>query len=346
MKKTLKFLVAIFTVLFISSAFGSTEGMDLVRNSVDQSSAVVDTIQHISKPVMGFAAVAKLELVERELIKHFRHKGTWLERVPSKNQWVGNDVIKLNQIGADPNVLINNNTYPIAVADRPDSSTAISLFKYSTENTEITNDELYGLPYDKIGSVQQQHRLTLEEKTQAHALHSLAPFENTTKTPIIETTGPDDGTGRKRLISKDLINYKKVLDKLKIPKKGRVLVLSSEHIADLLIEDKALEVQYHNHKEGAISKNYYGFELYEDIFAPEYNTSLQKIPFGSANTGKPASVLFLVQRSAKARGSVIAYKADAKNNPEYRKTVLGFDLYFIAIPTSLEGQGAIVSGTV
>ena len=124
------------------------------------------------------------------------------------------------------------------------------------------------------------------------------------------------------------------------------MVLSPDHIADLLIEDKALDLQYQNHKEGSITKNYYGFELFEDIIAPEYDANLDKIPFGSTTTGNPASVLFLVSRCAKARGSVKSYKKDAKDDPEYRETKLGFRLYFIAIPTSLLGQGAIVSGTV
>lgn len=335
MKKLFKIILVILTFGFVAHAFAGSIDASLVTSNFDKLA-----------PTTAFAAVAKKELRERELVKHLRHKGTWLDRVPSKNQWVGNDVIKLNEIGADPEVLINNNTYPIAVSQRTDTSTAISLFKYDTTNTKITDDELYGLPYDKIGSVQMQHREKLEEDTQAHALHSLAPVSNTTDTPIFTTTGGDDGNGRKRLISKDLINYKKQLDLLKIPKKGRVLVLSPDHIADLLIEDKALELQYHNHKEGAISKNYYGFELYEDIFAPEYDGSLDKIPFGSLTSGKQASVLFLVGRSAKARGSVKAYQRKAEDDPENRETTLGFRLYFIAIPTSLKGQGAIVSGTV
>lgn len=338
MKKVFKIILVVFTLGFIAQAFAGTADLDLVNNSVD-------VVAKLS-PTTAFAAVAKNELRERELIKHFRHKGTWLDRVPSKNQWVGNDVIKLNEIGADPEVLIDNNTYPIATTSRTDTSTAISLFKYDTTNTKITDDELYGLPYDKIGSVQMQHRETLEEETQAHALHSLAPVANTASTPIIETSGEDDGTGRKRLISKDLINYKKTLDNLKIPKKGRVLVLCPDHVADLLIEDKALERQYQNHTEGAIAKNYYGFELYEDIFSPVYDAGLNKIPFGSATPGTAASVMFLVARSAKARGTVKAYTRLAKDDPENRETVLGFRLYFIAIPTSLLGQGAIVSGAV
>jgi len=338
MKRLLKFLLVVVTFGAAFSAFSSGTDVGTVATTLD----LVKT----NSPTIAFAAVAKKELAERELIKHFRHSGTWLERVPSKNQWVGNDVIKLNDIGADPEVLIDNNTYPIAVSQRTDTSTAISLFKYDTTNTKITDDELYGLPYDKPGSVQQQHRETLEEETQSHALHSLAPMANTAQTPIIETTGADDGTGRKRLIYKDLVTFKNKLDKLKIPKKGRVLVLSADHVADLLLEDKALNVQYQNHKDGAITSNYCGFELYEDIYSPEYDGSLDKIPFGSVTTGKAASVFFLAQRTAKARGTVKRYMSKAEDNPENRETVVGFRLYFIAIPTSLVGQGAIVSGTV
>ena len=337
MKKTIKILLVVFTLGFVAYSFGGNVDTHLV-------SSTLDFAKDATAPTLGFAAVAKKEMAERELIKHFRHSGTWLDRVPSKNQWVGNDVIKLNEIGADPDVLINNSTYPITVAQRTDTSTAISLFKYDTTNTKITDDELYALPYDKPGSVQQQHRETLEERTQEHALHSLAPAANTTSTPIIETTGADDGSGRLRLTSADLINYKKKLDNLKIPAKGRVLVLCPDHVADLLLEDKALNMQYQNHTTGAIAKNYYGFEIYEDIYSPLYTAGLTKIPFGSATEGTAASVLFLASRTAKARGSVSRYMSKAEDDPKNRETVVGFRLYFIAIPTSLLGQGAIVSG--
>jgi hypothetical protein len=334
MKNIFKIILVVFTLGFVAHAFGGSIDASLVTSNLDKIA-----------PTTAFAAVAKKELAERELTKHFRHSGTWLERVPSKNQWVGNDVIKLNEIGADPDVLIDNTTYPISVSQRTDTSTAISLFKYDTTNTKITDDELYGLPYDKPGSVQEQHRETLEERTQEHALHSLAPAANTTKTPILLTTGAADGT-RKRLASADLVNYKKALDLLKIPAKGRVLVLCADHIADLLLEDKALNNQYQNHTTGAIAKNYYGFELFEDIYSPLYTTGLTKIPFGSATEGTAASIFFLSSRTAKARGSVSRYMSKAEDNPLNRETVVGFRLYFIAIPTSLIGQGAIVSGVV
>jgi len=330
MKRLFKFLMIVFTIGLTAQSLGIE-----VPHVIDTTGA----------PLMAFA-VAKNELAEKELIKHFRHAGTWLERVQSKQKWVNNDVIKINKEGADIQVLINNNTYPITNVSRTDDSIVVSLHKYDTENYEVTDDELYALPYDKKDSVQRQSREALEEKTQEHALHSLAPMTNTTNTPIITTTGSNDGSGRKRLTYNDLIGLKQKLDLLKVPKKGRILVLSADHVADLLLEDKALNVQYQNHKEGSIASNYAGFEIYEDIYSPEYDAALSKIPFGSSTSGKQASVVFYEKGTAKARGTVMRYMRDAKNDPEFRKSVVGFRLHFIAIPIREKGQAAIVSGTV
>lgn len=338
MKRLFKMLTVVLPLALIA----------LIATSADTGNTGVSNALLTLKenaPVLAFAAAAKNELAAKELIKHFRHAGTWLARVPSKNKWVGNDVIRLNEIGADPVVLINNNTYPINVSSRTDSSTAISLHKYDTENTSISDDEIYALPYDKPGSVQQQHRETLEETTQSHGLHSLAPMSNTANTPILETTGEDDGTGRLRLVYADLVRLKTQLDTLKVPKKGRILVVCPDHVADLLLEDKALQNQYQNHKEGAITMNYCGFEMHEDIFPPEYDASLDKIPYDSVTSGTAASVVFHVKASAKARGSVKRYLSEASKDPQNRQTLVGFRLYFIAIPTRLLGQAAIVSGS-
>ena len=267
-------------------------------------------------------------------------------QVPSKNQWVNNDVIKLNEIGADPTVLVNNTSYPIAINSRTDTSTPISLNKYDTENTKITDDELYALPYDKIGSVQRQHRETLEETTLWHALWSLAPQADTADSPVIETTGAAiGGTGtRKRLTSGDLVRLKGKLDALLIPAMGRVLVLSSDHVADLLLEDKAFTTQYQNHTNGQIAKMYYGFEIYEHQNEVKYTSGITKLAFKSATAGRNASVVFHKKTTAQARGSVAAYSALSKDDPTNRQTVLGMRLWFICVPTQTKGQAAIIDG--
>ena len=337
MKKVVNFLIAFVAIIWVSSSFASGDHGTIVNT--------LDAVKDTAPPAVMFA-VTKNELAERELIKHFRHFGTWLERVPSKNKWVNNNVIRLNEIGADPTVLINNNTYPIAVAARPDDSIAISLFKYDTENTSVSDDEIYALPYDKNGSVQEQHRLTLEEKTREHALHSLAPIANTADTPQVRTTGALVN-GRRRLIYADLVRFKNALDKLKIPAAGRILVLCADHVADLLLEDKALNIQYQNHKEGAIATKYCGFDLYEDVYNPIFeDADGAKIAFGAAGTAPVnGSTLFYDKRVAKARGTVKRYMRKSDEDPENRMAVIGFRLWMIAIPTSKKGQGAILDAT-
>lgn len=295
------------------------------------------------------AAVALNRLAERELLTKFRHENTFMEALTSKNNWVNNDIIDLTEIGADPDVLIDNNTYPIAVVGRTDDSAPVKLKKFETENTKITDDELYALPYDKIGSVQQQHRLTLEEVTAQYGLHSLAPASDASDTPVLETTGPDDGTGRKRLISQDVINLKAKLDKLKIPMAGRVLVLSSTHATDLLIEDLTFRQRYQNTATGVIAANYYGFKVYEHVYNPVYDgATLAKKAYAAigASTDRNASTVFYTPHAIKATGSVKQYRRMAENDPENRETVVGFRLYHIVLPMRKLGTASIIDGKV
>jgi len=272
-----------------------------------------------------------------------------MQSLTSKNSWVNNDIIDLTEIGVDPSVLINNTTYPISVTARTDDSTPVKLKKFDTTNTKVTDDELYALPYDKIGSVQEQHRLTLEEVTAMYGLHSLAPAENGANTPVLETTGADDGTGRKRLVSKDVIALKAAFDKLKIPSANRVLVLSSIHASDLLIEDLNFAQRYQNTTAGVIAMNFYGFKVYEHGYNPVYDgTSLEKKAYGAtgASTDRNASTAFHAPHAVKATGSAKRYLRKAEDNPETRESVMGYRLYHIVLPMRTLGTGALIDGKV
>lgn len=295
-------------------------------------------------PIRSETLPLKNELAVTELITQFRHENEWLSAVKSKPEWLNNDVIKIPVRGLTPKVLINNTVYPIASHQREDGKVIISLNKYETENTEVTTDELYALPYEKVSDVQVQHRETLEDRTAEHALVSIAPQKNTDKTPVITTTGEDDGTGRKRLTAKDIIRLKKLEDKLKVPKKGRVLVLCSEHVADLLIEDLTFKTRYQDANSGKIADNYYGFEIYESTYAPTYHNG-EKEAFGAVPQGKEASIVFHKNYTVKAVGSAVRYAREKSENPEGRKHTIGFEMHFVCVAIKDEGTAAIISGS-
>lgn len=277
---------------------------------------------------------------EKELLKKFRHDNSWLAELRSKNNWVNNDVIKIPKQGAAPTVLVNNTVYPIVSNGRTDTHVVLSLNKYDTTNTTVTEDELYGLPYEKVSDVQMQHREELEDKTAEHAIYTIAPAENTATTPVLVCTGAVDGT-RPTLTSKDVIRLKKALDKLKVDKSGRILVLCPDHVADLLNEDRTFHAQYHNAKDGVLSNSYYGFKIYESTYNPTY-TSGEKVAFGATAGAQVASICFHNKWSVKATGNVQRFARPSELDPENRRHTIGFRLWFIGLPIRDEGIGAII----
>lgn len=332
MKQLLKFslaLIAVLLVTTVSHAFGASDG------------------QSVTLAVTTVALPVKNELAEREMLKQLRHEHTWASEIKSKQSWVNNDVIKIPKRGAAPAVLINNTNYPIVKNGRDDSHVVVSLNKFDTENTTVTQDELYALPYEKVSDVQMQHRETLEDETMEYGIWGLAPLEDDEAENqfVLETTGANDGTGRLKLTTKDLRTLQAKMNKKGIDKKGRILVLCDDHVSDLLDEDKNFYTQYHNHREGIISGKYYGFKVYEDSTTPEYDdTTLQRLPYGSATVGRKSSVVFHKKATAKAAGTITRFARAASEDPENRENTIGFRLWHIIVAYGVEGSAAIISG--
>lgn len=286
------------------------------------------------------------ELNEKFILTKFRSLGTWLSEVTSKDNWVGNNAIKIPKRKGDsaPVVLINNTVYPMLSSGRDDEKVVVSLNKYSTENRHVTQDELYTLAYDKEGDINMELKEELEIKVTEHALYSISPVSNSASTPVLETTGALDGT-RRRLVKADVIRLKNSLDKASVPKTGRVWVMSSTHANDLLLEDAAFEKGYHNRVDGTISMNYYGFKIYEEVYTPTYHaTTKAKLAFDSVTAGRTSSIIFHKSSCVKAKGTVERFARDKKADPENRKSVVGYDLYFGCFAIQDQGLAAMIDG--
>ncbi|MEG0989197.1 MAG: hypothetical protein RSG54_10785, partial [Clostridium sp.] len=183
---------------------------------------------------LGFKVGVYTDVWTGFVAEHFTHfeQNTFLNGVPDFSRYADNDIIHLVDVAGDPTVLINNKTYPLEVEEIDDADVAITLAKFETKPTSIKDDELYAISYDKMRVVKERHGNKLGEARLDKALHAFAPDSNTDETPVLTTTGELDGK-RKRLTLKDIIALKVKLDKLKVPKSGRRLVLCSDHINDL-----------------------------------------------------------------------------------------------------------------
>ena len=302
--------------------------------------------------VSGLRAGLYAEVWTGEMIKAFRASMEsigWINKIRSYDRYAENDAIHFVHIGGDPAVLINNNTYPIDIENLADFDKVIALDKYQTKATRVTDDEIYAISYDKMSSVIERHHATILDVKVAKALAALAPLSNGAATPVLKTTGANAAEGgRKSIRREDIVRLKKTFDVQKIPLAGRVLVLCSDHVNDLLMNDQKFADQYYNYTSGKIS-NLYGFELYEYVACPYYTVStLSKQAYGATPgaTERQASVAFYAPRMMKAAGTTKAYLSEAKDNPTTQENLVNFRHYFICLPLKNEAIGAVVSDIV
>lgn len=343
--KFFKYLFTAVLALIASVALNSAAGATLacVAGFSPAAGAVAGNVAGLLAsavlPQGRACATVFTEIWTGEMIKAFRTAAEslgWYDRIKSYDQYVDNDVIHFTELGGDPDVLVNNTTYPLNIQELKDADKPISLDYFDTTATPVTDDELHACSYDKMASVQERHREALKEKCMQKAIHAIAPAENKTTSPVLVTTGAADGT-RKKFTTTDLLALKRKFDDMKIPKKDRVLVMCSDHVNDLLETDQKFKEHYNiNQTEGKICR-LYGFDIYEYDGTPHYNaTTKKKLAWGAAtaDTDTQASVAFYVGRMMKANGSVQFYHSEASKDPLYHRNLVNFRKWGICLPLS------------
>lgn len=279
-----------------------------------------------------------------QILEGFYPDGSFLKKVVDYSQFVENNRLHIASAGIDPQVLINNTTYPINVVGRDDNDNAISLDKFETENTLIRRPEAIEYSYDKLESVIRQHRATLCKSVAMKAAHAFAPDNDTTDTPIVTTTG-DVINGRTRLKLVDILTLKERFDDAEIPLEDRYIILHPKHVSDLLLEDTKLFKDITNIKEGEPFK-FAGFGFYSFSQMPMYRLAdnvYNKVPFAAVKEANDvfASVAFYAKEVMKADGDIYMYSTE--DDPKERATIVGFDKRFVALPMRNKGIGAIIS---
>ena len=345
-----KIVTLLFSLLFNAVAgavLATTVGLSPLAGAIGMN--VVSGVIGETLPAGTLRAGVLKEIWTGELVKSLRAglEGTWLDGVPDSSSVVDNDVIHLVNVGVDPEVLINNTTYPIPLQELGDEDITISLDKFQTKGTPITDDELYSASYDKIARVKEAHANAINDSKFTKAAHALCANENTGTTPVLTTTGSrDEKTGRLKLTISDVIQMKAALDKLKVPATNRRLVLCSDHMNDLLETDQNFKEQYNiNRGEGKVGRMY-GFDIYEYANNPLYTTAGKKKAVGAtAETGEfQCSFAFYTPRVFKATGSTKMYWSAAENDTEYQRNKINFRHYFICMFKKADAGVVMASG--
>lgn len=277
----------------------------------------------------------------------FYNDSSFLKSVTDMSHAVEYNRLHIASAGMDPKVLIDNNTYPIEMAERADLEHVIEMKRFETENTIVRSLEAIELAYDKQEDIIRQHRETLRNATAKCALHAYAPMRNTAHTPVLRTTGETTADGRKRLTFNDILDLKVAFDLAKYPAEGRYLVLNPHHVTDLLREDLKMFKDLTEIINGE-PKKFAGFGVYTFGDTPTYmqqSAGLEKQSFETAEQSKLfSSVAFIKTEVMKADGECKMFAT--VNDPTQRGDIFGFEKRFVALPIRNKGIGAIVSEQV
>ena len=270
--------------------------------------------------------------------------GTWLSGIPDMSTIVTNkDAIHLVETGVDPDVLINNTTYPIEIQEMGDGDIVVKLDKFQTKATAVTDDELYACSYDKMTRVKEAHGDAINDAKYAKAAHSLCGA-----TADLMTTGEVDETGkRKRMTTKDVLAIKNAMDKKGVPMDGRRLVLCPDHVNDLLGSDESFLRQYNIDTANGKVTRLYGFDIYEYANTPTYTAEGTKKAVGAQGAGAgeyQCSFAFYDKRVFMATGSTKMYYREAASDPQNQQNLINFRHYFIAMPKKEDAGVVIRSG--
>ncbi len=278
----------------------------------------------------------------------------WLDGIPELDTTVAEmgsgeasemNVIHIPRTNFNPNVLINNTAYPIALQAYTDDEVVVALDKYQTEVTTLSDDKIVGASYDVIDPATKGHVRAINSRKFKKAIHAFAPAANTVTTPIIAATGaPVVVGGPATLTYDDLVNLKDAMDlDDTIPTDGRRLVLSSTHWNDLLRDRKNFGDKLVNYNTGTPAPVIAGFELYQYTGNPLFTSAGVKKVFGTVKAAgdRQASVAFWIGGIAKKTGMTKQYFQDAKTSPTTQSNQLNYRHYFIAVPFEAKGVAAI-----
>lgn len=350
---------AIFINLLLAVVFGSVMALAVGVNPIIGTAVVFGLgtgLQFVFKDMLPKgAALAGVyrEIWTGELVESLAKETeqSFLREIPDYSRYVQasaggeNEVIHLVDIGADPEVLINNSSYPIGYESLNESDLPFSLDKYQTKATKVTDDELYAITYDKIGVVNQKHVRSILKEKQTKAAYSLAPEENTATTPVLKSTGDTVG-GLKQVTVNDLIDFAGKLSDADVPDDGqRILVLNSKHVTGLLKEVKNFYKDYANIGTGQVNALLYGFKTYVYNNMPFYKKADdKKASFGAVFSGTdhvPASFAFYAPDMFRAQGSTKMYfdEPDTQN----QMSAVNYRHYYLVSPRKTRAIGALVN---
>jgi hypothetical protein len=254
----------------------------------------------------------QVEIWQDYISKNLFKDDAFIMRAYNADRYVlAGKVVHIPQAGSKPGVTRNRQNLPAAVVVRGDTDVTYAIDEFTSDPVLITNAETIELSYDKIADVLSDHLETLNNTAADWMLYNwIANLSGGgSLPPLIRTTGGaragvDGQTGNRKIFTKDEIKRARLrFNKQGIAKTGRMALLDSEHMNDLMSDLDLLKRDYANEldiKNGVIVR-LFGFDIMERSDVALYNHNggnpTIKLPGSVVNTTDHKASLFFQQNA-------------------------------------------------
>ena len=242
------------------------------------------------------------ELWIRTIAESLFADNTFVQQSLDDSEFMEGNVVHLPQSGTKPTVEKNRTNLPATAAKRTDTDSTYPVDEYTTDPVILQNTEAIEVSYNKRTSILAQHIGTLEEEVGFQLSYYWATSQATQQ---VRTTGSartayktgQTGT-RKALTKADLIEVRRIMDRMDIPQMGRIALIDADHYPDLLSISEFVDANKiggsGNISSGSIGQ-IFGFDVYVRSNVVMYDntgTPVKKAPGTAVAATDNAASLF------------------------------------------------------
>ncbi|CAA0158623.1 hypothetical protein [Tenacibaculum maritimum] len=291
------------------------------------------------------------QYVEPQLLQDFRnYKDDFIGVLKRPNKAaIDKDGIRFNKLLNNIGFHVNKDS-DFTAKPMDGKKTLVEYDKLDTDPTECSDKELRAMAFDKEAAIRVEHTNSFKIGVRDYVLNKLAPSQNSTKMPVVRTTGAAV-EGRKRLTYKDLVDFYNKLMKLNLnDMNGWYMVLCDEHVADLILD----RASTNNNRDIVIDPKtgklvrFYKIQFFENNDCPYYDNagSLKSLGSTPISTDQKASIFFYAPNTVYHIESVQVLKTDRKTDTRSKdpKNEMRLHSYGLCDKKQKHGFGAIVSG--
>ena len=275
------------------------------------------------------------------IIEHFIPETSFVNEARNLDAWTDNGFLNLQEAGVDPDVIVNNEVWPIPIIRREDVPYRLEMKRFDTENTVHINAIEVEESAEKRQSVIEGHRRSLQLKFARMAGYNWSPLKNTDTTPVnLVSTGEKSTINNtySAMTYEQLLKLETQANMMDMPTEGRILLLHPWHAADLRNQDLEMYKSFFN------GNMMFSFKIYITQMTPRYNGSTgERVAYDAPvnSTDAISSIFYYRDAVGRAKSDFDMYYR--LKDPEYRGDIIGFNMRGLALPLTGKYLGAIVT---